>query len=86
MTTSTNKRQNLTLCRRLWFLQAAAVRYKKERSAMFDRKAHQERIRWYQEARFGMFIHWGLYSIPARGNGSGAMRGSPSRTISSTSR
>ncbi len=34
---------------------------------MFDRKAHQERIRWYQEARFGMFIHWGLYSIPARG-------------------
>jgi alpha-L-fucosidase len=25
------------------------------------------RIAWFQEARFGMFIHWGLYSIPARG-------------------
>lgn len=22
---------------------------------------------WYNEARFGMFIHWGLYAIPARG-------------------
>jgi alpha-L-fucosidase len=23
------------------------------------------RMRWWREARFGMFIHWGLYSIPA---------------------
>jgi len=21
-----------------------------------------QRIRWWREARFGMFIHWGLYS------------------------
>ena len=21
-----------------------------------------ERLRWFQEARFGLFIHWGLYS------------------------
>lgn len=27
----------------------------------------KERIQWFQDARFGMFIHWGLYSIPARG-------------------
>ncbi|MFH0795838.1 MAG: alpha-L-fucosidase [Candidatus Omnitrophota bacterium] len=26
-----------------------------------------ERTRWWREARLGMFIHWGLYSIPARG-------------------
>ncbi|MEM1531198.1 MAG: alpha-L-fucosidase, partial [Candidatus Bathyarchaeia archaeon] len=26
-----------------------------------------ERLRWWVEARFGMFIHWGLYAIPARG-------------------
>ena len=26
-----------------------------------------KRTQWYQEARFGMFIHWGLYAIPARG-------------------
>lgn len=34
---------------------------------MFDRKAYEDRIRWFQEDRFGMFIHWGLYAIPARG-------------------
>ena len=29
-----------------------------------------ERMRWFREARFGMFVHWGLYSIPAgRWNG-----------------
>lgn len=27
----------------------------------------QERTQWFQEARFGMFIHWGVYAIPARG-------------------
>lgn len=26
-----------------------------------------DRLRWFREARFGMVIHWGLYSIPARG-------------------
>ena len=26
-----------------------------------------ERIAWWREARFGMFIHWGVYSIPGRG-------------------
>lgn len=30
-------------------------------------RARDERTKWYQEARFGMFIHWGLYAIPARG-------------------
>lgn len=29
--------------------------------------ARAERTRWWQEARFGLFIHWGLYAIPARG-------------------
>ena len=30
-------------------------------------KSPEERIAWWQEARFGMFIHWGVYSIPERG-------------------
>lgn len=34
---------------------------------MFDREAYNKRVEWYQDARFGMFIHWGLYAIPARG-------------------
>lgn len=33
----------------------------------FNRAAYEKRMEWYQDARFGMFIHWGLYSIPARG-------------------
>ena len=33
----------------------------------FDRNDYEKRVKWYQEARFGMFIHWGLYAIPARG-------------------
>ncbi len=24
-------------------------------------------MKWYLDARFGMFIHWGIYAIPARG-------------------
>lgn len=25
-----------------------------------------ERMQWWSDARFGMFIHWGLYALPAR--------------------
>lgn len=25
------------------------------------------RLQWWREAKFGMFIHWGIYAIPARG-------------------
>lgn len=31
-----------------------------------DTKA-QKRIEWWREARVGLFIHWGVYSIPGRG-------------------
>lgn len=27
-----------------------------------QRDAHME---WWREARFGMFIHWGVYAVPA---------------------
>lgn len=26
-----------------------------------------QNTRWFTDARFGMFIHWGLYSVPAKG-------------------
>jgi hypothetical protein len=28
---------------------------------------HEARLAWWREARFGIFIHWGLYAIPGRG-------------------
>jgi len=30
-------------------------------------KINERRTEWFENARFGMFIHWGLYAIPARG-------------------
>jgi len=26
---------------------------------------HDERMQWWRQAKFGMFIHWGVYSVPA---------------------
>jgi len=36
-------------------------------SPSFDRADHARRIQWFTHARFGLFIHWGVYAIPARG-------------------
>ena len=33
----------------------------------FNEEEYNARMTWYRDARFGMFLHWGLYSIPARG-------------------
>ena len=33
----------------------------------FRREEYEKRMEWFRNARFGMFIHWGLYAIPARG-------------------
>ena len=30
-----------------------------------NKDIYNKRIEWFSKARFGMFIHWGLYSIPA---------------------
>ena len=30
-----------------------------------DEAAREKRLEWWREARFGMFIHWGIYAVPA---------------------
>ncbi|MCD6339894.1 MAG: alpha-L-fucosidase [Verrucomicrobia bacterium] len=30
-----------------------------------SKQARDARMEWWREARFGMFIHWGLYAVPA---------------------
>ncbi len=35
------------------------------------------RIAWWRQARFGMFIHWGLYAIPGRGEWAQFMEQTP---------
>src|SRR4030042_4853511 len=27
--------------------------------------SQDERMNWFRDSRFGMFIHWGIYSVPA---------------------
>ena len=32
-----------------------------------SRQGDADRLRWFNEARYGMFIHWGAYSVGGRG-------------------
>src|SRR5436309_1706344 len=27
--------------------------------------AKEQRLKWFREAKYGLFIHWGLYAVPA---------------------
>jgi alpha-L-fucosidase len=67
---------------RIW--QQASAKYDKQRAADLEtvnRVAHEGPFRpdwqslqhyeapdWYRDAKFGIFIHWGVYSVPAFGN------------------
>jgi alpha-L-fucosidase len=47
---------------------AGAVRAAEPAAKDFTKESPQERaarMAWFNEARFGMFIHWGLYAVPA---------------------
>src|ERR1700691_946917 len=35
-------------------------------TAAGDASDRERRMQWWHEARFGMFIHWGLYSVLGR--------------------
>lgn len=39
--------------------------------------SHDEKVAWFREAKYGLFIHWGLYAIPA-----GEWNGKPVRPSS----
>ncbi len=43
----------------------AAAAAAQEASTPATNPDHEQRIAWWREARLGMFIHWGLYAIPA---------------------
>ncbi len=52
---------------------AGAVLVGELRAAEAEGQVEQDRARakrcaWFREARFGMFVHWGLYAVPARNN------------------
>ena len=33
--------------------------------ALSDDEQRERRLKWFREARFGLFIHWGIYAVPA---------------------
>jgi len=45
-------------------LLTAAISASSQVTRMVDDKG-DDRMQWWRKARFGMFIHWGLYAIPA---------------------
>jgi alpha-L-fucosidase len=50
----------LTLCLALW-----GPAFAQEHPVLPPDPAREARLRWFREAKFGLFIHWGLYAIPA---------------------
>jgi len=50
----------------LFFLNLTAFSQKAKTNFLSETKAQKEqRMKWWKDARFGLFIHWGLYSVPA---------------------
>src|SRR5262245_6018823 len=31
------------------------------------RQQDEAALQWFRDAKFGLFLHWGLYAVPARG-------------------
>lgn len=34
---------------------------------MAEQMTYEDRVQWFRRARFGMFVHWGMYSVLGRG-------------------
>jgi len=50
----------------LVLLSATSVSWGQQQSTISD-DAAASRIAWWRDAKFGLFVHWGVYSIPGRG-------------------
>ena len=45
---------------------AGSARLNAQPESATETKAQRDaRMAWWREAKFGMFIHWGVYSVPA---------------------
>src|ERR1044071_4672330 len=43
----------------------AQQKLKSSSKQLSEDEIKEQRLEWFREARFGMMIHWGLYSVPA---------------------
>jgi alpha-L-fucosidase len=63
-------KKNMTSARFTWafliILRMTSVAWGQQQATISD-DAAASRIAWWREAKFGLFMHWGVYSIPGRG-------------------
>jgi alpha-L-fucosidase len=45
--------------------QPSAISHQPSQSAQPVDPAKEARLKWFREAKYGLFIHWGLYALPA---------------------
>lgn len=53
------------LCFCLLLLTSPLLAQQKDSSSLRDDPLTSRRTKWFREAKFGMFIHWGIYAVPA---------------------
>ena len=51
--------------KKILFLFMACIFFMQNTFSQENKETIDARMQWWREARFGMFVHWGLYSIPA---------------------
>ena len=65
------KAQGVELSDLVCFMLNRALDWMESRPAIVEERGQRKdarsdpRLNWWREARFGMFIHWGLYAVPA---------------------
>lgn len=60
------KRTLFTLVCLLFFVRPAAIAQAPlPQRPVAQTLAEKRRVAWFEDARFGLFIHWGLYAVPA---------------------
>ena len=53
------------ILRKILFVFACLMVICNSASAQSDSANTMQRLKWWQDAKFGLFLHWGLYSVPA---------------------
>ncbi|MFI5382098.1 MAG: alpha-L-fucosidase [Tepidisphaerales bacterium] len=56
------KSRTAIVCAVVSLILASSLAQTQQPAASETREQHDARMKWWREARFGMFVHWGLYS------------------------
>jgi len=62
-----NKIMKKSLLLLVWLIAAGQPVFTQQKSWSETEEQRTQRMQWWEDARFGMFIHWGIYAEAARG-------------------